>query len=404
MNPLSLAWRNLWRTRRRSGVTIAAMIFGLWSMILTSGLHTGLINGMERNIVDVEMGEVQLFAPGYRKDPSLFTRIEAPAPLLQSLDQAGFPASPRILGSGLGAMGKHSSGVVLKGVDVGRDREVSSVWKRLDQGAWLEAGDPTGVVLGTQLAKNLEASVGAELVLLSQAADGSMANDLYTVRGILGTVSGEVDQAGVYMTLEALREFLALPEGVHQIVVRRPKELPLAEAKEQVLALAPQLDVQTWRELIPSMAQILESERVGIWFLVGIIDTSIAIVILNAMLMSVFERTREIGVLKALGVSPWEVMLLINLESLLMTALASAIGLALSLGPSLYLRDVGLDMRDFGTMEMSGIVIDPIWRSELTLTTFLLPTAMLFIFVGLASFFPSIRAALIRPIEAMRSS
>ena len=152
------------------------------------------------------------------------------------------------------------------------------------------------------------------------------------------------------------------------------------------------------------MKQILESERTGIWIFVGIIYISIAIMILNAMLMSVFERTREIGVLKALGVGPAKIMLLINLESFLMCAVAVAGGLALSVPSSVYLRDVGLDMTRFGSMEISGFVMDPIWRSELTRTTFILPVLMLFIFVGAASFFPSIRAALIRPIEAMRNS
>ncbi|MCB9755460.1 MAG: hypothetical protein H6713_36470 [Myxococcales bacterium] len=134
MKLLQLAWRNVWRNHRRSLVTIAAIALALTVELLYSGLVTGMLQGMERDIVDIELGDVQIHAEGYRDRPSIYTKIEEPAQLVDALAQAGYPASARLLAGGLGASGNLSSGVLLHGVDVARDREVSSVYARVAEG------------------------------------------------------------------------------------------------------------------------------------------------------------------------------------------------------------------------------------------------------------------------------
>lgn len=138
-----MAWRNIWRNKRRSWVTIAAMALGLWVMIGYAGLVRGYLLQMERQILDVEVGDVQVHAPGYRDDPSLYRRVEDAGAMATALRERGFRASPRLLGAGLAAAADNSSGAQLIGVDVARDAEVSAVHAAVEKGRWLVSTRPS---------------------------------------------------------------------------------------------------------------------------------------------------------------------------------------------------------------------------------------------------------------------
>ncbi len=402
MNLFKMAWRNIWRSRRRTLVTVAAMTLALWVMILYSGLLEGYFVGMERNILNLELGDVQVFAEDFRDDPSLYTRIENPEPVLARVEALGFRAAARLLGGGLAAAGESSAGVSFRGVTTVEDADVSDIHKHVAAGRWLAEERPKGVVIGRRLARTLGVEPGDELVALSQAADGSIANDLYRVRGVLKGISDVTDRTGVFMTAKAFRDFFAMQEGAHQIIVRRPEGVDVEEAAEAVRQIAAGLDVRSWRELMPTIASMLDSVRGLMIVVFFIIYIAIGILILNAMLMAVFERIREIGVLKALGFSPGWVLGLIVLESVLQTGLAVLLGLALSVPGLWFLVEVGINMGTLGGMSVMGLAVDPVWRAVVTRATFTMPVLVLVVIVTLAVVYPALKAAVIRPVEAMR--
>src|SRR6266545_7028527 len=172
MSVFKMAWRNVWRNRRRSIVTIAAMTLALCVEILYSGLVTGYLQGMEDDVLDLEVGDMQVFAGDYLDKPSIYTAIKNPDALLAQLDGMGYPASARLLGGGLAAVDGFSAGVALRGVDVAQDAKVTQIGTKIADGTWLVPADLHGVVVGRRLAKTLEVKPGDELVILSQAADG----------------------------------------------------------------------------------------------------------------------------------------------------------------------------------------------------------------------------------------
>lgn len=402
MDTVRLAWRNVWRNPRRSGVTIAATGLALFVMIFYSGMMTGNLNGMERNVVDLEVGDAQIFAEGYRKRPSLHTVIDDPDALLARLDQAGFRGSARLLGSGLAAAGDNSAGVQLRGLDVARDAAVSSVGTKLMTGAWLDPSRPNEVVVGRKLARTLGVDVGGEIVVLSQGADGSTANDLYKVRGILKGISDPVDRATIFMTADAFRELMVLPAGAHQVLVRAPADVPLEQAAGELAALAPGLEAKSWKALMPALAGMLDSGRAAMKIMFVIVYIAIGIVVLNATLMSVFERIREFGVLKALGVGPGGVLRLIFLETMIQTGVAMVVGVALSVPVNLYMTRVGLDLSALGGLSIAGMATDPIWRSEVDVDTYTRPILVLLVIILVAVVYPATRAAFVRPLDAIR--
>jgi ABC-type lipoprotein release transport system permease subunit len=396
------AWRNVWRNKRRSLVTVGAMSLALTVMVLYAGLMAGYLRDMERNALDLELGDIQIFAPAYRDDPSIYERIADPEALLEPLGQSGFRATSRLLAWGMAAAEQSSAGVSFRGVDVAQDALVSLVHEQVVEGSWLDPADPHGVVIGRRLARMLEAEPGTELVVLTQGADGATAYDLFRVRGVLGAVGDATDRTGVFMTAETFRELLVVPSGAHQLIVRRPAGIALPVAAEQIRALADGLDVQTWRQLMPTLATMMDSARSVILVMFFIVYIAIGMLILNAMLMAVFERIRELGVLKALGVSPLAILGLMFAESAIQTGLAIAVGLTVATPFLLYLRDTGVHLASLTGMSVMGIALDPVWRAAIEPSTFAQPVTVLVSVVALAVLYPAAKAAWIDPVAAIR--
>jgi ABC-type lipoprotein release transport system permease subunit len=401
---LRMAWRNLLRNGRRTGVTLAAMTLALLATVLYTSMVEGYLRSMEESIVGLEIGDLEVHAAGYRDRPTLHRTIEHPEILLAALDREGFRATPRLLAGALAASATTSTGATVVGVDVASDDTATDLHRHLARGAWLDPAAPREVVLGTRLARSLGLAPGDELVLLSQAADGSLANDLYTVRGILASVSDGTDRAAVLVNEAAFRELFVLPDGVHRIVVRRPPTLDLEAAAARVRELAPGDETRTWKELLPTLASLLGSARAVMLVVFFIVYVAIAILVVNAMLMAVFERIRELGVLHALGVGPGRIVVLLLLESGLLAAAATVLGTLLALPALRYVTRTGIDMGRLGGFTVSGLAIDPVWRGVVTAMTWSAPVFMLVAMVLLATLYPAVKAARIEPVEAMRHS
>ena len=401
MDTFRMAWRNVWRNKRRSVVTVSAMSLALLVMILYTSLVDGYIRQMERNLLDLELGEVQIFAEDYRDNPSIYKRIKDTQELLKKLKASGLSATARLLASGLAAGGDSSAGVSFIGVDVKQDRAVSLIYKNVMDGKWLDPADPGGVVIGRRLAKNLNVKPGDDLVVLSQGADGSMANELYKVRGILRGITESVDRTGVFMTADAFRDLMVVSEGTHQIIIRKPDEMPLNEALLKVREIAPGQDVKTWRQIVPTLASMMDSVQSVMFVMFMIVYFAIAIVILNAMLMAVFERIREFGIMKALGVGPGAVLRLILTEAAIQTLLAVFIGCALSIPGLWYLTEVGINLMSLGGITIHGLAWDPIWRASVSVQSYTGPVITLVVIVMLAVVYPAVKAAMIVPVRAI---
>ncbi|MBN2362486.1 MAG: ABC transporter permease [Deltaproteobacteria bacterium] len=402
MSTWKMAWRNIWRNRRRTLVTIAAMSIAVFITVGYSGLVAGMVSQFESDTLDFELGAAQIFAPGYQDRPSIYTNMADTPAILARLDAAGVVATPRLLGAGLVAAGDSSGGAALFGIDLERDPRVLALSEQMMHGHWLDTADAKGVVIGRKLAHTLGVKPGDELVVLSQAVDGGMANDLFRVRGVLKTTGEQIDRAGVFMTAATFRALLDYRGGAHQIIVKRPAVLDTAALKAQVVAAAPGQDVQSWRDLSPMLATMIDSVMglIAIFFLV--INIAIGIVVLNAMLMAVFERIKEFGVLKALGISPGGVLGLIYVESAIQVALSIAAGVLLSLPVMWYLSTSGIDTAAMAGTSMMGISIMSTWYAVFSPEVYLQPVFMTVFVVAVAVFYPAYKAAVIQPVEAMR--
>lgn len=403
MRILSMASRNVIRNWRRTLVTTLAMGFAGFIMILFASLTEGLLYTSERNAVAMNLGDMQIHTEDYRDDPDLYKRIDNASDLVRKLQQAGFHAAQRVYGFGLAAAGSASAGVQLRGIDLTNEATVTQIHKHVMQGNWLAETDPKGVVIGKKLGRTLNVKPGDEVVIIGQAADGSMANDLYTVRGILKSIGEEVDRAGFFMVERAFRELMVLPQGAHEITVMRPdRSRDLESATTQVAALAPGYETLHWRSLRPVIARILDLADSQTIVMVLITYVAVAMIVLNAMLMSVFERIRELGIMKAIGVTPWQILLLVYVEAMAQVTVASIIALSSGWSVARYFQNNGIDLSAIaGSTSFGGVAIDPIWYAYVTKEAVIIPIVFLFIIAAAAVIYPAIKAAVIRPVKAI---
>jgi ABC-type lipoprotein release transport system permease subunit len=404
MNLLLLAHRNISRTRHRAWVTIGAMGMAGFIMIFYAALMEGLIQTTKTNAISMELGEVQVHAHEYRNDQDLYKLIADGHQLIEKLKTNGYNVSGRLFSFGLAAAGNSSAGVQIRGIDLQGEPTVTSLHRHLQNGSWLMASDTNGVILGRKLAKTLGVSIGDEVVILSQAADGSMANDLFTVKGVLKSVGSGIDRAGFIITAQAFRELMALPNGFHEIVVSRPDPIEsLDQFTRHLAGLMPEYEVMNWRQLQPVVARIVDLSQSSLIIMLLVTYTAVGILTLNSMLMSVFERIHEFGVMKALGFSPFKVFRLIGLETIIQVSYAALIAIITGVPLSLYCETHPIDLSFLAqtSSTIAGIAIDPVWYSKLTASSVFSPILFLYIISGLAILYPAIKAAMIRPLQAI---
>jgi ABC-type lipoprotein release transport system permease subunit len=399
---LRLGWRNLWRNGRRTAITVAAVAFSTAVLIVTQALIRGLLAGAVRNVTQLGVGEVQIHAPGYLADRSLFRALSDPGAILGAADAAGVAAAPRGYGEGLLAHDVKSAGAVFWGVDPARERATFELAEHVAEGRFLDDRPARGAVLGRKLARSLGVGPGDELVVVVQAADGSLGNELYTVTGILRPVGDAIDRGAAIVHRADFEALFVAGGRVHEVALSSGGRLPLEAVEAIVAAAAPREDVRTWRQLVPMVSDMLANVDAMLWIVGAIFFLAAGLGVMNTMLMATYERVREFGVLKALGTSPWRIAGDVAAESLVLAVLGTLGGALLGAAGALLLERRGIDIaRLAGETSFGGIATD-VWRAQFEAVTLPLPILAMWGVCVLAALYPAALAARLDPVRAMQ--
>ncbi|MFT4978155.1 MAG: putative ABC transport system permease protein [Myxococcota bacterium] len=401
-----IAWRNLLRQRRRTLLTASAMATGVALCMAMIALSDGIYAQLFDVMVTQKLGHVQLHHPDYPGRRQMYDTIDASL-LDQTRQIDGIEGgTARLIGYGLLGSEETSSGAQLTGVVPQNEDAVNGIIGRVTEGRFISDDPAMELAIGTGLAKTLRAAVGDELVVISQAADGSMANDLVTVVGLVETGDLSIDRAGAYTHLSDLQELLALEGKAHEVFLVGSDARDSDALAETVRAAvgSDALLVQSWSQASPATAQLMGMQDVGALVMLGVVFGVAALGVLNTMLMSVFERTRELGLMQALGLQPRHVMGLVLRESLLLGLLSCAIGGAIGGVLDTLLVVYGFDMSGgTGTgFDYQGASISPVIYGVVRPEGIVLTLGSVFIVSMLAAVWPALRAARLRPVDAMR--
>jgi len=410
---LTLAWRNLWRNSKRSWITISAVGTALIFLMAMAGLLAGLATQMLANGTGLILGHLQIHHTDYLPDRSLYDWIGS-----EEFDLDRFlselraredirEAAPRVNGFGLISTGERTFGAQIVGVDPETETNVTRLLGSLAEGRPSAAGNRE-LVLGKILARTLHARPGTEVAVVTQAADGSIGNDLYRVVGIFDAGVAYLDRSLVLADWRDIQELLALESWqVHEIALTTgsPNDADkVAERLNRSGLLPPDSQAESWLELVPQLREYLQMAGGAGWFLVSLVGVFAAFGTLNTMMMAVFERTREIGTLSALGMVPVRILMVLLLESILLGIIGLAVGFVGGAALMAYLSRQGLDLtRWMQEISMMGSRMDPILKAEWVWDQFAVSAVGLMVAVILATLIPAVHAARLDPVKALQA-
>ncbi len=339
---LKLAWRNIWRNWRRSVITIAAVFFAAVLSIAMRGLQLGTYEHNIKNAVEMFTGYLQVQHKDYRDNPSLRKSFEFDDALKQKLRDNKYVRAftPRIMADGLLGYDQNSTGAAIFGLDPATELKVSRIDGRVNAGSFISDDAKYDIVIGHKMLENINASIGDTIVVLCQGYDGTLGNLKFRIAGTSKMGSHEMDAMSVFMHIDAARRLLSMGSRVTSVAINLPGLDALDPAHSSLdKQIGGDLAVLDWAELMPDMKQSIEFDNVSGIVYLGLLIIIVAFAILNTVVMSISERTREFGIMLALGIRHHVIVAFIFFEILFMTLLGIIIGNLAGFGLNYYLME-----------------------------------------------------------------
>lgn len=402
---ITVAWRNIWRNPRRTVIIMIAVIIGIWSMIFLTAFMRGMVVDMIENGIATLSGDVKIYARGFRSDPSLENRIKNPEPLISTVRSnipEGARLAARIRVNAIAQNARHSAGVSFVGIDPQAEAGVSFIGRGVDAGQMIEPGDPAGIVVGRALLEKFETEIGHKLILMTENTDHEVASRAFRIRGVYQAELKSTEKRYVFVSSSAAQEMLKIGPDISEISVMLENHSRAEQAAERIAAATDtsRYAVLPWQELLPMLRAYIHvfNGFIILWYIV--VFVAMAFGIINTTLMAVFERMREFGLLKALGMRPWRILRSVLIESFFILVIGAAAGNGLALSMVYALAGRGIDLSAFAAgFEYAGM--SAVIRPEIFAADVILANTVV-ICLGLAvSGYPAARAARITPVEAM---
>ena len=402
---LKLAWRNIWRNPRRTIVILVAVIIGVWSMVLLGALMRGIAVGMIKNGIATLTGHIQIHHKSYRDDPTIENSIADTQVVEKTLNELLPPGthwSSRVRVNAIVNNARHSSGVTMVGIDPLAEAKVSFIGTAISRGRYIEPNDFNGIVIGEALLEKFETKIGHKLVLMSQDTNQEIASRSFHIVGVFRAEMESTEKQFVFVNRAAAQKMLKLDNGISEISILLPEDVESRKIYNQLKSALPsdQFEIHDWQELLPFQTAYLRILDGFMWFWFLIVFVAMGFGIVNTTLMAVFERMREFGLMKALGMKPWWILREVLVESFLILICGIFIGNCLGFLSIYALSGTGIDLSALAAgaeyAGMSRIIYPAVAIKDVmvaNLTVLLLGL--------LVSLYPAIKAARFTPIQAL---
>ncbi len=400
-----IAFRNIWRNPWRSALTSGATAFGLAAFLFLYAFTDGFFEQMIDNSTDFLTAHVQIEPQGYRDELSPSLYISQPENILSKLQQypSMVAAAPRIQVESMISSPTKTEPLILTGVKPDMETQVTRLHNVIIKGEYLKANNKSDIVLGKKLVEKLDLRISEKVVVTTQLADGSLGSAAYRLVGVYQTNNEIFDRAYGFIGLQQAQSLLAMPNRISTIAIRLQKrDLSQSTAinLDKILA-GSQYKAKSWQQIMPVLVQMIDVTRLMFFVVLAIVFVVVAMGVTNTLFMSVMERTREFGVMLAMGTEPRLIVRMVVYESIVLGLIGIVLGIIMGWLLVLYYSD-GMDLSGFSgaTSTIPGLtdiiypvlIIDNIW----------LPTLILFITGVVAAFYPALRGARLSPVVAIR--
>lgn len=401
---LSLAWRNIWRNKRRSLIIVAAIAVGLLCGLFTSAIMFGMGESLINTTIDRDLGHIQIHTKTFEDDKLLTDTIPSSIKILSEIksqpDVIG--ASARLIIDGMISSATSSGGVRITGIQPQDEMKVTSVHNYIVAGKYFEADQSNQILIGFKLADNLGIKERSKVVLSFQGLDGTIIYGAFRVTGIFRTESTMFDRSTVFIREKDILSLLNSDPIYHEISVRANSVQSVDSIYANLQNNYSDLSVQTWKDLAPELKLMDEMIGLQLNIFLGVILFALLFGITNTMLMSVLERVREFGVLMAVGMKRRKVFSMIILETIMLSLFGGIIGMILASITVAYFGYAGINLSAF-TAGFSEWGLSSILYPILPFSFYLSITIMILFTAVFSAIYPAIKAIRLKPATSIRT-
>ena len=407
---LKLAWRSLWRNRRRTIITVSSISLGTALAVFLISMQDGIYKKLIDDVVRMNSGYVTVEHRGYSKAPS----IDLVVPSVEKIRRAAedIPGAETVkalvLGQAMASTGSGSVGVGLVGVEPEVEQKLSPIVGAIRQGRYLKSSDERGALIGSTLADRLDLEPGMKLVVTGNDSSGELVNEMLRVKGIFTTCMEEADGYLIQVPIDTARRIYRLgKDEATQVGLM----LSSPDYQQQALTVLnkrledPDIHAFPWQDIMPDLAGFIAVDKGSLYVFQAIIIFLLSFTILNTILMSVLERTREFATLLALGTSPSVLRIQVVFESVLLAILGTAAGLITGGGISMYFAVHGLDMRAIAGegFTITGFLVEPVVYNHVSIELLSSLGGIVFLLTVIIGLYPAYKSARIPLPDVLRS-
>jgi putative ABC transport system permease protein len=403
-----IAWKNIWRNKTRSFIVVMAIASGLLGGVFSSAVLKGSGDQRVREAVSRETSHLQIHNPAYSEDEDLRNYIGGGLGALEeTLDtmKAIKAWSPRVRFTAMAGSASAGTGVLVMGVDPEKERQVTEIHSLICDtcGIWLTGSKGAPVVIGEALAKKLLVHLHSKIVLTFQDLRGNVTGGAFRICGIYRTSNSGFDEMNIFLNRMDILPLLASDSNLcHEIAILLKDPGQTGKVEETLKTLFPSIRVQNWKEIDPVLGMLNDFMDLWLYLFMTIILLALAFGIINTMLMSIMDRTREIGMLAAIGMSKQRIFLMIMLESVFLSLTGGITGIVLGVLLTWYTHYTGINLGSFAE-GFEKIGYNPMLYPSLDFRFFINLTLMV-VATGIAgSVYPAMRALRLKVADALRN-
>lgn len=401
---ISLAWKNIWRNKKRSLIIVIAIAFGLWGGLVAGAIMMGWGESMVDTAIDRDLAHIQIHNPGFLRDREVTNFIPNGFVIMDSVRSIpGVKAvSGRTLVEGMAASPTSTFGVTIMGIDPDQAKQVTDIYKLLVEGDYFAGKGKNPIVIGQKLADRLSLKLRSKIILSFQGLDSSLTYAAFRVNGIYKSGSSLFDESHVFVKQADLFRLLNTQPIVHEIAVRAESAKLMAPVLAAIQDRFPDLGIKTWKELAPEIAVTADAMISFTYLFVAIILMALIFGITNTMLMAVMERIRELGMLIAIGMKRIKVFVMILLETIMLSFTGGICGMIIGGASIAWLSHTGIDFSAFSS-SLESFGIGTMLYPFLPLDMYIALVAMIIVAASAASTVPAWKAVHLVPSQAIRT-
>ena len=403
---LKLAWRNIWRNKRRTLITTASVFFALFFALVMRSMQVGIYAHWTNSIVEAFTGSIQIHKNGYWKDPTIDNTFEKTQELVDSASSIQNVKSiiPRLESFALASTGEYTKGVMVVGIDPEKEKELTNPEKNLEKGEYLNLGDD-GILISSRLAEYLKVDINDTVTLIGQGFHGITAAGIYPVTGIIKLPNPELDRRIIFMPLPVCQYLYGATDMLTSIIinVHDPKLVEQTVDNIENKIDLNYYEIMDWKELNKELVQQINSDKNSAFLMLGLLYLIVGFGVLGTLIMMITERKKEFGVMVAVGMRKTKLGFVLLLEMLILGLIGIFTSIMASLPLIMFLNRHPILMTGESAQIYESYGIEPLISFGLERGFFIGQSTIVLVIFLISIVYPIISTIKIKEAQALRA-